>query len=244
MCGMSEMSKSIKDTLLWMAFTNRCYYCNKVIGENDFLCEDCRENLPVIGQEKCKYCGAEKSRCNCKKHKMGYDGISAPFYYEKSIQESIKLLKFSGKEFMAEHLSKDMAESVKEDLKDIDFDFICYVPFSKLNKLTRKYNQSELLAKHLSKELQIPLNSVLVKLFENENQRNLNMMERIGNVFGVYDVKENADVKDKIILLVDDVKTTGATLDNCAWILKIRGAKSVYCTTVAISSFKKAEKQS
>ncbi len=238
------MSKSVKDTLLWMLFTNHCYYCNKMIGENESLCEDCRDNLPVIEQEKCKYCGVGKDRCNCKKHKMGYDGISAPFYYEKGIQKSIKLLKFSGKEFMAENLSKDVVKSVKEDFKDMNFDFICYVPFSKINKLTRKYNPSELLAKHLSRKLQIPLNPVLVKLFENENQRNLNMMERIGNVFGVYDVKEGEDVKGKIILLVDDVKTTGATLNNCAWILKIRGAKSVYCATVAISAFERSENQS
>ena len=170
---------------------------------------------------------------------MGYDGISAPFYYEKSIRKSIGLLKFNGKDFISKRLSDDVAESVKSDFKDIDFDMICYVPFSNGSKLTRKYNPSELLAKHLSKNLKIPLRPVLIKLYENENQRNLNMTERIGNVFGVFDVLDNADVKDKTILLVDDVKTTGATLSNCAWILKIRGAKNVYCATVAITAPKK-----
>ena len=233
------MSKSIKDTLLWMFFTNRCCYCNNVVGENESICDDCRENLPVIKQEKCKYCGAEKVRCDCKKHKMGYDGISAPFYYEKSIQRSIKLLKFSNKDFIAKHLSKDMAKSVKEDFKDIDFDLICYVPFSKLNKLVRKYNPSALLAQNLSDILQIPLNPLLVKLYENDSQRNLNVTERSGNVFGVYDVRDGVDIKGKTILLVDDVKTTGATLSNCAWIMKIRGAEKVYCATVAIPVGKK-----
>ncbi len=236
------MEKSIKETLLWMFFTKHCAYCNKVIEKENDICEECRANLPTIKEEKCKYCGAEKIRCDCKNHKMGYDGISAPFYYEKNIRESIRLLKFNGKDFIANQLSNDMAESVKSDFKDIGFDMICFVPFSKGNKLTRKYNPSELLAKHLSKKLEIPLKPTLIKLYENENQRNLNMMERVGNVFGVFDVVENADIKDRTILLVDDVKTTGATLSNCAWILKIRGAKSVYCATVAITPPKKHKK--
>ena len=222
-----------------MFFTKHCPYCNKVISKENIICEECGESLPWIKQEKCKYCGAEKIRCDCKHHKMGYDGISAPFYYEKSIRESIRLLKFNGKDFISKRLSDDMAESVRIDFKDIYFDMICYVPFSKGSKLTRKYNPSELLAKHLSKNLKIPLRPVLIKLYENENQRNLNMTERIGNVFGVFDVVENVDVKDKTILLVDDVKTTGATLSNCAWILKICGAKNVYCATVAITAPKK-----
>ena len=236
------MKNSIKENLLWMFFTKHCPYCNKVIGKENIVCEECGESLPRIKQEKCKYCGAEKIRCDCKHHKMGYDGISAPFYYEKSIRKSIGLLKFNGKDFISKRLSDDVAESVKSDFKDIDFDMICYVPFSNGSKLTRKYNPSELLAKHLSKNLKIPLRPVLIKLYENENQRNLNMTERIGNVFGVFDVLDNADVKDKTILLVDDVKTTGATLSNCAWILKIRGAKNVYCATVAITAPKKHKK--
>jgi predicted amidophosphoribosyltransferase len=78
-----------------------------------------------------------------------------------------------------------------------------------------------------------------VKLYENDSQRNLNVTERSGNVFGVYDVRDGVDIKGKTILLVDDVKTTGATLSNCAWIMKIRGAEKVYCATVAIPVGKK-----
>ena len=237
------MNKPLKDILLWMFFTNHCRYCNKIIDKGEVLCYECANKIPVIEEEKCKYCGVEKSRCSCKKHRMNYDGISAPFYYDEGIRECIHLLKFSGKDFLARHLAEDMAKSVQDDFKGIDFDFICYVPFSRMNKITRRYNPSELLAKHLSKVLDLSLNPVLIKLFENENQRNLNIIERTGNVFGVYDIRDGVDVKDKTILLVDDVKTTGATLNNCASILKIRGAKRVCCVTAAISVSKKAENQ-
>lgn len=89
--------------------------------------------------------------------------------------------------------------------------------------------------------LEIPLKNVLIKLFETESQHTKNIRNRSGNVFGVYDIKANADVKGKTILLVDDIKTTGSTLNECAWILKIRGAKEVYCVTAAVTGKEKKE---
>ncbi len=195
--------------------------------------------MPVIKGERCRYCGAEKSRCDCKKHKFGYDGITAPFYYENGIKACVRRLKFGNRMFLANILAKDMAKCVKEDFDHIHFDFVCYVPFSKVQKIKRNYNQSELLAESLSKELSLPLNSVMVKCFETKAQHTMSARQRKGNVFGVYDIKSWADVTGKTILLVDDVKTSGSTLDDCASILKIRGAKEVYCATIAIANFKK-----
>lgn len=134
-----------------------------------------------------------------------------------------------------------MANCVKSDFPRVNFDFICFVPFTKLQKIRRNFNQSELLAEHIAKLLEIPLKDVLIKLFETESQHKKSIRNRSGNVFGVYDVKENADVKGKTVLLVDDIKTTGATLNECAWILKIRGAKEVYCVTAALTGKEKKE---
>ncbi len=231
------------DYITWLSFTKRCRYCNTIIEKDQELCADCKESLPIIKGERCQYCGVEKSRCACKKHKMGYDGITAPFYYEGGAKRSVHLLKFNGKIFMADILAEDMAKCVKEDFADIEFDFITFVPFSLSQKLKRNYNQSELLAEKLSEELNVPLKNVLVKLFDTQTQHNMGAKYRKGNVFGVYDVKEKADVKGKIVLLVDDVKTSGATLDDCAWILKIRGAEKVYCVTATIGGKRKEDKK-
>lgn len=230
------------DRILWLLFTNRCRYCGEILKPDETLCEDCTENLPVIKGEKCKYCGAEKTRCICKKHKLAYDGITSPFYYDGVIKKCVTRLKFSGKIVLGSILAQDMATTVKEDFRDINFDFICFVPFTNWQKIKRKYNQSEVLAEKLSEELKIPLCSVMVKLFETKSQHKMNHRARKGNVFGVYDVKNGINVKGKTILLVDDVKTSGSTLDDCAAILKIRGASEVYCVTAAIASFKKEEK--
>ena len=125
--------------------------------------------------------------------------------------------------------------------KDVKFDFICYVPFTLSQKLHRQYNQSELLAEKLSEKLNIPLNDVMIKLFDTKSQHKMNFRYRVGNVFGVYDIKEDQDVTGKIILLVDDVRTTGSTLNDCARILKIRGADKVYCTVAALAGVKPKE---
>ncbi len=226
----------------WLLFTRRCPYCNVVINRTESLCEDCKEQLPTIKGEKCKYCGAEKTRCSCKNHKRGYDGITAPFYYEDSARRSIQILKFDDKMFVANALAVGMAQAVKKDFEKLPFDFITYVPFTVTQKYTRSYNQSELLAENLSRILQIPVKNTLEKLFETRSQHKMRAHSRVGNVFGVYDVREKEDVTGKSILLVDDVKTSGATLDECAWILKIRGAEKVYCVSAAITATKKKDK--
>lgn len=240
---MRNSFEKIKKVFLWLLFTDKCRYCNEPIDYGEEMCAECRNNLPVVKGEKCKYCGAEKKRCNCKKHKREYDGITAPFYYEDSIALSVRRLKFNGKDFLANILADEMAECVKEDFGEIKFDFICFVPFTLSQKLHRKYNQSELLAERLSEKLNIPLNRVMVKLFDTKPQHKTGFRYRSGNVFGVYDINEKADVKGRTILLVDDVKTTGSTLNDCARILKIRGAESVYCTVVALAGVKPKEEK-
>lgn len=225
----------IKEFILWLVLTKKCRYCNTLITKDEDLCEDCKENLPRITVEKCIYCGAGKERCNCKKHHTDYDGITAPFYYEKNIKQSLRLLKFNNKKHIAEVLAKDMTECIEKDFCGIDFDFICYVPFSSVQKMDRSYNQSELLAEEIAKRLNIPLVNVLVKLFDVETQHDMMTMRRKGNVHGIYDIKKGVDVSGKTILLVDDIMTTGETLNNCAVILKIRGAEKVYCTTAALT---------
>lgn len=103
----------------------------------------------------------------------------------------------------------------------------------------RSYNQSELLAEELSKILEIPIKNALVKLFDVKTQHDMAIMQRKGNVHGVYDVKNGFDVKGKTVLLVDDIMTTGETLNNCALIMKIRGAEKVCCITAALTAKKK-----
>lgn len=241
MCRKSIMSifNKLKEFILWLLLTKKCRYCNTLTAKNEDLCDDCKENLPRIKGKRCEYCGAGKDRCNCKKHHKSFDGITAPFYYENGVKHGLQLLKFNSRSHLAKAFAEDMAECVKRDFARIDFDFICYVPFSPLQITERSYNQSELLAEELSKRLEIPVKNALVKLFDVKTQHDMAIMQRKGNVHGIYDVKDGFDVKGKTVLLVDDIMTTGETLNNCALIMKIRGAEKVYCITAALTAKKK-----
>lgn len=230
----------MKNFLSWLIFTDKCKYCGELIGKDEILCCDCKNDLPRISGNKCKFCGAGKDRCDCGGHKRYYDGITSPFYYEKGIGKCIKNLKFNNKSYLAEVLAEEMCKAINQDFKDINFDFLCFIPLSKVQKRQRKYNQCQLLAESVSKILKIPLNDILEKLYDTEPQHEMSITARVGNVFGIYDVKDGKDVKGKTILLIDDIKTTGTTLDECAKILKIRGAESVYCVTAALTGKRKS----
>lgn len=226
--------------LLWALLTKQCPYCGALLEYNEDLCADCRKNLPVINYPKCEYCGAGKDRCKCRKHKLRYDGMSSPFYYENGVKTCVRRLKFEGKDFAADILAKNMKLSVEKDFSGVDFDFITFVPFSSYQKRHREYNQCELLAERLSHYMNVPVMDILVKIYENSTQHQVKEVTRKGNVMGVYDVKKDFSVKGKTVLLVDDIKTTGATLNECVKILKIRGADKVYCTTAALTGKEKA----
>lgn len=130
-----------------------------------------------------------------------------------------------------------MARAVKREFPNTRFDCVCFVPMTFKNKLKRGINQAQLLARRVAQELNIPLyNYGLVKLRQNKIQHNLNRNERIVNVKGVFAVGDD-DVKGKTVLLVDDIKTTGATLNECSKALLDGNAKRVYCVTAVINRY-------
>ncbi|MDE5995745.1 MAG: ComF family protein, partial [Eubacterium sp.] len=163
-----------------------------------------------------------------------YKAVIAPFYYEGSVSRAILNMKMNEMPKLIHFQGKCVAEAVKKHYEEIDFDFVTFVPMRKSDKAKRGYNQAELLAEIVSKECNIPLKDVLVKKRKTKMQKRQKAKERFANMYNAFDVYENADVLNKRILLIDDVKTTGATLTSIALTLKAYGAASVYCAAIAI----------
>lgn len=138
-------------------------------------------------------------------------------------------------------LAEDISETVKTDFTDINFDFIDFIPFSKNQNKKRKYNPAGEIAKEMSEILSIPVRNVLTKPFETGTQHISGSFYRQGNVAGAYDIAENANLHGKTVLLVDDIKTTGSTLNECTRVLKIAGADKVYCAVAALTAREKSE---
>ena len=130
-----------------------------------------------------------------------------------------------------------------KEYPNILFDYVTYIPMTEKQEKKRGYNQGRLLAKKLAELSSIPLgDKLIVKLYKTDTQHKCNnISERYGNLLGAYDVNPEYDIVGKIILLVDDVKTSGATLNECSKMLYLNGAESVYCITATLGNKKVKE---
>ncbi len=220
-------------------FPATCASCGDVIEDGEFLCDYCFEMLPkCIFDKICLKCGLTKLKCDCKRRVFHFNGSVAPFYNEGVAQEAMYAFKFRKKEYAAEFFAEQMALTVKQCYNDVSFDLITCVPLHKLRQMRRGYNQSYLLAKRISDILGIQLSQDLLGArFKRKTQHKTVLKKRFKNVKGKYFCKR--EVTNKTILLVDDIKTTGATLDECSKELMSFGANKVYCITGLITDKKK-----
>ncbi len=229
------MIKELLKKLKIVLFTKRCDMCGEVVCFDQDFCEQCCL-LSEIAEPLCSKCGCSKQECKCKKHQkeVEYKAVVAPFYYEGSVTRAILNMKMNEMPKLVDYQGKCVADAVKKYYDAVEFDFVTFVPMRKEDKAARGYNQAELLADVVSKECNIPLKDILIKKRKTKVQKRQKASERFANMYNAFDVGKNADLFGKKILLIDDVKTTGATLTSIALTLKAYGASSVYCAVVAI----------
>lgn len=217
-------------------FTNRCELCGEVIEFDEKLCDECK-SVSKIKPPFCEYCGCNKSDCTCKKHKNEFKQIISPYYFKDSVSRAIHNMKERDMPFLSKKLGSDMFECVSDAYGDIDFDYVTFVPFRRFHQNKRGYNQSQLLAENIAIKMGVPCAQLLNKVRNTGVQHKKSEKQRKADIFGAFDVKDKYknELDGKIILLVDDVKTTGATLNECAKMLKIYSASAVYCVTAAVT---------
>lgn len=232
---------SLIDTVLNAVFPNRCVGCNEIIDKGEYLCDYCYEMLPKTAESNCcKVCGNIKSSCFCKKHVFHFTSATAPFFNEGTAKQIMYAFKFRRKLYFADFLSTRMALSVRTEFYGVPLDSVAYVPMPAKRELKRGYNQSRELALRIAKLLELPLVENAIGCNEKRNlQYQTGLKDRFKNVKGVF--YPNLSLKGRRILLVDDIKTTGATLDECSRALLKAGVEEVYCVTGLISSAKKKE---
>lgn len=236
---MNNTLKSFIHSLL----PKRCAYCGNVISSNRLMCTECENKLPRISGVICNKCGREKKICSCKGAEMYYTSIVAPFYFEGNVRKGLHAFKFRKSPDNAKAYCVEMADTIKKRLPDIRFDYITEVPISEESIRVRGYSQCALLAKGVADLCGIEYKpNLFVKLYETEKQHGLPYYARNGNLAGAFDVSDPDCVKDKTILICDDVSTSGETLNECAKMLWLYGAKEVYCVACALTKAKKKAK--
>ncbi len=219
--------------VLEFVFPSRCLGCER---NGSFLCDACIEVLPRADSPRCWACWRPQNKfelCReCCAAPPPFESLRSAFVYQGTVPHLVRGLKYRGMTALAEPMAGLLAETALEF--DMEADLIVPVPLSGLRHRTRGYNQASELAKHLGRELDVPMRPRAVERVRNTppQARSADAAQRRRNVQGAFRSEDPA-VESNRILLIDDVTTTGATLAACADALNRAGAQSVACLTFA-----------
>ena len=212
------------EALLALLFPPKCPFCRRLLAEGeDLLCPECQRELPWTQGEQ----GKRKVEFSA--------GCIAPLWFQDRCREAVHRFKFRGMQCYSEPFSTLMAQCARDRLSGT-FDLVTWVPVSRRRRWERGYDQGELLARGVARELELSFAVTLRKIRHNKKQSLLTgAAARRANVLGAYAVRDAALVRDKRVLLVDDVVTTGATLGECARMLRTAGAREVVCLALTMA---------
>lgn len=233
-----KMSKGFIKSLLAAVYPNKCMCCGEIINDDNHLCNRCSEKIERIKSDSvCLNCGLSKADCVCKYNVYRFKKLICVFKNMGHARKVYYSYKFGKKQHYVNFLVEEMCTAIQENYCDIDFDYVCAVPdFKKFG-----YNHCKYIAKQLSQMLNIPFDERLLSCVKKRKKQHKSIFkERLQNVNGKY--KYNYRVDGATILLVDDIKTTGATLDECAKTLLFAGADNVYCIAVLGTSMDSKQK--
>jgi ComF family protein len=192
--------------------------------EADYYCASCKTPFAnAFPLDERGLCAA------CRVGLRGFDRAASFGFYEGALRDLIHLYKYAGMRPLGRHLARFLAGLMAEE----PFDAVVSVPLHWRKRWKRGFNQSEILARSVSRFRAVPYVDALQRVRAAEVQAGLGKTARRKNVAGAFAVRRGADVRDKRVLLVDDVMTTGATATACGLALKRAGAKSVSLFTLA-----------
>ena len=226
-----------------LAFPVSCPFCDRPLPRlYPGYCRDCHHKFWRLCEKTCAICGMRFSNpdipspicADCRGHRFPYVAITAPVSYNrKAIKKAVLSYKFGGHIGNCRPFGVMMSLAVKKQFGEVPFDFITFVPSRWKRMLQRGFCPPELLAEELAKQLNLPFFGTLKKIRETKHQSTLSIKERRTNLKDAFICTDTEAVANKIVLLVDDVVTTGSSLKECAKTLRRAGAKKVYCVTFA-----------
>ena len=225
-------------------FYNNVYYdkwtccsCGCEIFNDKYFCDDCIKELKFNDKCICAHCGRqtlspEEYCLTCKETLLSIDRARSVFCYEGRVKSLVKRMKHPNNAYLTDVFSWYLSGLYFRNL--FACDFVSFVPMTKKRFSKRGgYNHGKVLAEKFAKHVNLSVLDVLIKSKETKKQALLSRKDRMKNVKGSFKVKDKKLVKDKRIVLIDDVTTTGATAEEIASVLKKAGAKEVILLTVA-----------
>jgi ComF family protein len=221
-----------------------CPICENETKESKIVCQRCFDRIHFVSRKQCKICGKPIKRgkicIKCKKKRPSFDTIISCGSYVPPLSDIIKLYKFKNRPSLSAKLARKLYATFNSyaDMKDIKY--ITWVPMRRVETRERGYNQSRLLALEFSRISSLESIDLLYKTKNIPSQTTLPYKKRINNVKNAYRIRKKAldlfkENPEKGIIVIDDVFTTGSTLNECAKRLKEAGFKKVIGLVLATS---------
>jgi competence protein ComFC len=229
----SQTLAGIGRGVLDLIYPPRCVLCG---DGGSFLCDTCRGRLPRAGGLRCNRCWLPlrmRAGCYaCAERELSLDRLRSVFRYEGEVRRLVHAFKFAGHSSLAPVLARQMLECYRN--AGLEAGVVVPVPLKAVRRRRRGFNQALLLARELSKSLELPCIEALRRQGSASQQaQSLSAEERRRNVIGAFVPNRPGEVAGRIVLLVDDVATTGAMLSACAYELRREGAAAVLGLTLA-----------
>lgn len=229
--------------LLDILYPRRCLGCGVSSPETfRYICWDCWSDSARVESPFCDLCGDPVSGAidhdfvcyTCSSEKPSFDGARSAVRYDGVVGEALRQLKYEQALWLAPDIAKLLKNCLKAEYPGLRVDLLVPVPLHHVRRRHRGYNQSEVLARELGRQLGCPSDpGILRRIRPTMSQTNLTAKERLSNVDKAFKYRRGQRLAGRRILLVDDVMTTGATVNACAKALKKGGATSVHVITAA-----------
>ncbi len=224
--------------LLRLLYPHVCPFCGRVTAED--ICNECREKLYYIEEPRCMRCSKpirskEQEYCyDCERHTRVYERGYALWVHKGDVQRAIYQFKYHNRRIYSRFFGKELLSRYGQAVKKWDITTIIPIPLSRKRRRIRGFNQAELLARELGRGLGIPVDAKnLVRVRDTRPQKKMDAKERSLNLKRAFAWRGKGGIFGNI-LLIDDIYTTGSTIDAAARVLKENGAGKIYFLTISI----------
>ena len=237
------------ETLITFVYPAKCQCCKvpMAVDRVHYICDECWEKIEPLVPPWCEICGmpvhfVKANSVNhayicvdCRAQLPLYDKLRSIAFYEPTLREAIHLFKYDRKQIFAKHLIRFMCEHFPADLSTEDYDLLLPIPLHHKRYRQRGFNQAEQIAQGIARIWKVPIDTeVLRRIRDTVPQSSLNSrQERVENITGAFEISSPEFIRDRKILLIDDIFTTGTTVNEALRVLNTAEAIGIDVLTLA-----------
>ena len=207
------------------------------VGKVHYLCDDCWEQIELLKPPWCQICGLPcwSIVCaDCREHPPLFGKLRAIAFYEPTLREAVHLMKYEKKQVISKHLNQLLQTHLPEDLASIDYDFLLPIPLHTNRLRQRGFNQAEQIAQGVAQVWGVPVRTdILFRIRDTVPLSSLESYEeRMKNIAGAFEVRSPDSIQGRKILLIDDIFTTGTTINEALKVLQVANPNCVDVLTL------------